>query len=162
MNFNKDSVFYKIYSIAALILKKEGRVNPVAFLHTDNGVSLIEIEMPNTQRGKDALAAALRQMVKRQKAKMVVMVMEAWMAVPTPQESAYFHNEGVFPTAPSQHPQRKEIVLFSFQTPDETCSAFAVISRDQKNKPSIPDTPPVLETWPSDGRFGNLFKEDTL
>jgi len=164
-------LFQRIYESAAQILTKEGHLEPVAFFRTGKNPPLsqiptgmivpVQMDMPDSDTGKEALAQVLRDLVKKMAADLVLMVLESWMVKPSETESQYFQHEGCFQVPPSQHPNRMEIVLFSLtKSNGDSWSAWVAIHRDPHNQPSIPEHPPKLEYLKTGGRFGNLFTED--
>ncbi len=164
-------LFNRIYESATQILAKEGHLEPVGFFRTGEHPTMqgmpsgmivpVQMDMPGTDAGKDALAHVLRRVVKETDADLVLLVLESWMVKPTEQEAQYFKREGCFQVPPSQHPNRIEIVLFSLSKSNgDSWSAWVEIHRDQHNRPSIPEQAPKLEYLKSGGRFGDLFEAD--
>jgi len=164
-------LFNRIYESATQILAKAGNLEPVAFFRTGEHPQLtgmptgmvvpVQMDMPGSDAGKDALAHVLRDLVKKTDADLVLMVLESWMVKPNEQEAQYFKQEGCFKVMPSKHPNRMEIVLFSLSKSNgDSWSAWVQIQRDSHNQPSIPEQPPKLEFLKSGGRFGNLFEPD--
>jgi hypothetical protein len=169
-NGNELSLFHRIYHKAAELLHRDGRLEPVAFFRAGASPSIpglkhgmlvrANIEIPDSDDGKDAAAEELRDFVKQTDSDLVLLVLESWMVKPTEEEAAYFKQEGSFPVRPSKHPNRIEIVLFSLEKPGgDQWSVWVAIQRDGEGKPSIPAEPPKLEYLRSCGRFGNLFSD---
>ena len=163
--------FHRIYESAAQLLSKHGQLEPIGFFRTGEHPQLpgmpqgmivpIQMDMPGTDAGKDALAQVLRELVKKTDADLVLLVLESWMIKPSETETNYFKQEGCFQVPPPQHPNRMEIVLFSLsKSSGESWNAWVEIHRDQNNRPSLPEQPPKLEFLKSGGRFGNLFEPD--
>jgi hypothetical protein len=164
-------LFHRIYHTAVRLLTTDGGLQPVAFFRIGAHPKLpgvphgmivpVQMDMPGNDIGKDAIAEVLRQLVKETDAELVLMVLESWMVKPTAEEAEYFKREGCFQVAPSKHPHRIEIVLFSLsRSTGESWSTWVEIQRDAHNQPSIPDQPPKLEYLKTGGRFGNLFEDD--
>ena len=164
-------LFQRIYESATQILAKEGHLEPMAFFRSGKHPRLsqipagmivpVQMDMPGSDAGKDALAQVLRDLVQKTDADLVLLVLESWMVKPTEQEAQYFKQEGCFKVMPSKHPNRIEIVLFSLSKSNgDSWSAWVEIQRDSRNQPSIPEQPPKLEYLKSGGRFGNLFEPD--
>jgi hypothetical protein len=169
-NGKELSLFHRIYQSATQILAKDGRLDPVAFFRIGAHPKLsgipqgtivpVQMDMPGSDVGKDAIAQALRHLVKQTDAELVLMVLESWMVKPTDEEAEYFKREGCFQVMPSKHPNRIEIVLFSLCKPNgDNWSGWVQITRDENRRPSIPAEPPKLEYLKSAGRFGNLFED---
>lgn len=165
------SFFRHIYTKAAELLSQKGQLQPVAFFRVGQKPLLhgpeprmivpVQMDMPNNDTGKDALAQALRHLVKQLDADLVLMVLESWMVKPSPAEAEYIQRAGCFHVPPSKHPNRIEIVLFSMSKPNgDSWSGWAEIRRDAQNRPSLPEQPPKLEYLTAGGRFGNLFADD--
>ena len=165
-------LFHRIYSKAVQLLQRDGNLQPVAFFRIGQHpqqpdfplgqVVPVKIDMPGHDQGKDAVAQALRHVVKLVDADLVLMVLESWMVKPSPEEAEHIQKTGTWSVRPSLHPQRIEIVFFSMSKPDGShWSAWVEIRRDTQNKPSIPADPPKLEYLKSGGRFGNLFENES-
>jgi hypothetical protein len=168
---DETALFRHIYGKSAQILPNCGRLEPVMFFRAGEnpkipgmqyrGIGLVAMDMPGSQRAKDNMAEALRNIIRQADANLAMMVLESWFVKPTENEAAYFKNEGCLPTMPSQHPNRMEIVFFSVEKPGgNSWSAWVPISRDGNGRPSIPSNPPKLEYLKAGGRFANLFEED--
>ena len=163
--------FQRIYECSTQILAQRGQLEPVAFFRAGAHPQLpdlpqgmivpCQMQMPGSDRGKDAVAQVLRELVQQTDADLVLLVLESWMVQPSTREAQYFRQEGCFQVPPSQHPNRIEIVLFSLSKSNgDAWSAWVEIHRDSHNQPSLPDQPPQLEYLKSEGRFANLFEAD--
>lgn len=164
-------LFNFIYTKASQLLNRDGGLQPIAFFRVGAQPRMqgprvgmivpVKLDMPNSDEGKDAVAEALRQIIKKLDADLVLMVLESWMVKPNEEEAAYIQKHGEFKVRPSQHPNRIEIVLFTLTKPNgDSWSCWAEIQRDAQNRPSIPNEPPKLEYLQTGGRFGNLFTEE--
>jgi len=165
------SLFQYIYTKAAQLLSRDGGLQPIAFFRVGNKPQMhgpktgmivpLKMDMPGSDEGKDAVAEALREIVKKLDANLVLMVLESWMVKPNPEEADYMQRTGEWKVRPSKHPNRIEIVLFSLtKSNGDSWSCWAEIVRDAQNKPSIPEQPPKLDYLQTGGRFGNLFTDD--
>jgi len=165
----ETALFHFIYSKAAQMLQRDGELQPVAFFRVGSKPTMkgpqpkmivpVKMDMPGNDQGKDALAETLRHITKQLDADLVLMILESWMVKPNEEETDYIQKHGEWKVRPSQHPDRIEIVFFTVSKPTgESWSAWAEITRDANNKPSIPLEPPKLEFLKAGGRFGNLFE----
>jgi hypothetical protein len=160
---------YNLYGSARQFIANGEEAMPFMFLcklptEQQNGkLTPIQIKMPNTDEGKDELAAKLRQTVKKAKPDIVVFLGEVWAVQPTPQEIAYEKAEGVLPTMPCNHPKRIECLRLDIaKRTGGNWQVLEEITKDADGKRSIPETPTIVQMGKDElqraGRFANLFE----
>jgi len=168
LNRGETDLFHHIYRLAAKTLPQEGHLPPAAFFRTGPRVSLpglkpgniaaLNLEIPGSDAGKDALAGMLREFARHADADLTILLLESWMIKPSDEEAQYIKEHGEFSVRPSQHPGRIEIVLISISKPGgHSWSAWVEIKRDGDGMPSIGPEPPSLEYLKSEGRFANIL-----
>jgi len=102
---------------------------------------------------KEILVDVMNGLVKKGAADIVIMITEAWVLL-LPADK--FSKEDVVKIRPSQHPDKKEVVLFNIMTPTKQVIAQVFINREEDGTGSV--DPSTIEFF-DEGGEGALIRD---
>jgi hypothetical protein len=142
-----------IYGSAGALLREDGRLDPMCFFRrlrhlTDGedgeGWGILDVRCNlagvDFNEDKKLVGRIIRTIARDTKASCVIFLCEAWYSA----EAAVDFIATGDTIPPSLQPDRKEGVIFSVSMPGHRCWMLGVsITRDENNKPSIPEEFPT-------------------
>ena len=157
-----------IYQTSRQLLDHAGELQPIVFFvrHdkvtdkiAEGGVIPCGMQMPESQQGKDAVAQMMKSMGYRLNATAMLSILESWQSSPPEgltNEEAY---QWALNNPPSLDPNRKEIVMYTLEVKGVgSYTVIAEMTRDENDKPSIPEVMPENTGYTLDGRFSGILE----
>lgn len=133
-------------SISYKIFADRGRLVPVALILTGTGDTEAIGSLFGNLDEKDKFAMKMCLTCKAMQAQALLFISESWIV-----EAAAAIN-----CAPSQHPDRREVVMFNFETPTEQTAKVAKIVRPPDGKAYI-EKAEWTTAMQYQGRFVNIL-----
>jgi hypothetical protein len=157
---NPKTFIERIHAMAKKNLENDGQLRAMAFLDGPGGIIICDInEMMSSRKAKDEIDRTLKGIAKAKAADAILFLSEIWMLKGDDTVvKEYMDNLDKYPNGVSDHPNRQEAVVFSYEARDGSkLTGMANILRSE-GKPFLTELVYQDPAISSRGRFVNFFK----
>lgn len=151
---NAEDLLSKLCPLVRQNLQQSGHLVPAVFVQSAKGLQIVGVAPASlgTESGKQAVVETIRKRVADEKARLVLLVAEAWAAEIEPVEADLIELGAAVRRAKDRQ-NRREVVTVNAQTKDSVFSGTADITRDTNGKPDVSVEPPHLNPATTSMRF---------